>query len=311
MPNFLRKKPRTLRPNQILTQWHNLEQSNKQIRQAVAKETQAIAIDPEKFCEQILGFTPYSYQKEFIDMFQNNQFTAARWCRQSGKTFIIATMLLWYATTHPQTAIAIVGPSWRQSKRILQRIAAFTHNLPPNIAFKPQRTQIHFTNGSTIEAFPNNPDTIRGPTFNIVYCLPAGVKVTLANGNQVPIEQLKPGQIVLSYNHKTREIEPKHVLRTFCNPRAFRKIIRINHMKGTIDCTAEHKIYTLSRGYINSSRLCKDDKILYLAIKTKSQTGPNDQITECNVLSTSNCQRDDGERFVYDLEVEDNHKLLC
>jgi phage FluMu gp28-like protein len=36
--------------------------------------------------------------------------------------------------------------------------------------FKPQRTQIHFTNGSSIEAFPNNPETIRGPTLNVVYC---------------------------------------------------------------------------------------------------------------------------------------------
>jgi hypothetical protein len=102
-------------------------------------------------------------------MFQENQFTAARWCRQSGKTFIIAALLLWYATTHPNTATAIVGPSWRQTKRILQRIIMFAHKLPPTLAFKPQKTQIHFANGSTIEAFPNSPETIRGPTFNLVY----------------------------------------------------------------------------------------------------------------------------------------------
>jgi hypothetical protein len=38
------------------------------------------------------------------------------------------------------------------------------------MAFKPQRTQIHFANGSSIEAFPNNPETIRGPTLHVVYC---------------------------------------------------------------------------------------------------------------------------------------------
>ena len=103
-------------------------------------------------------------------MFQENQFTAARWCRQSGKTFIIAALLLWYATTHPDSAIGIVGPSWRQTKRILSRIALFAHRLPQGIAFKPQRTQIHFTNGSTIEAFPNNPETVRGPSLQVVYC---------------------------------------------------------------------------------------------------------------------------------------------
>jgi reverse gyrase len=84
--------------------------------------------DPERFFKQIIGFTPYSYQKEFIDMFVDNQFTAAKWCRQSGKTYIICALLLWYAVSHPECQIGVVGPSYRQTKRILQKIAAFTHN---------------------------------------------------------------------------------------------------------------------------------------------------------------------------------------
>ena len=91
------------------------------------------------------------------------------WCRQSGKTFIISSLLLLYATTHPETAVGIVGPSWRQTKRILQRIASLSHKLPKDTAQKLQRTQISFANGSTIEAFPNNPETIRGPTLHVVY----------------------------------------------------------------------------------------------------------------------------------------------
>jgi len=126
-------------------------------------------LDPVEFFEQIIGFTPFSYQLEFIKIFQENQFTAARWCRQSGKTFIISALLLWHAVTHPNNAIGIVGPSWRQTKRIISRIATLTQQLPQGMAFKPQRTQIHFTNGSLIEAFPNNPETIRGPTLHVVY----------------------------------------------------------------------------------------------------------------------------------------------
>jgi hypothetical protein len=41
----------------------------------------------------------------------------------------------------------------------------FKYKLPPGIVFKPQRTQIYFANGSTIESFPNNPETIRRPTL--------------------------------------------------------------------------------------------------------------------------------------------------
>jgi hypothetical protein len=169
MPNFLKKEARTLRPNQILPQWHNLQQSNQQVRQNLLKKTQEISADPIQFFEQILGFTPYSYQKEFVELFQNNQFTAARWCRQSGKTHIISALLLWYAVTHPNTALGIVGPSWRQTKRILACIASLIHKLPSGIAFKPQKTQVHFLNGSSIEAFPNSPETIRGPHLHVVY----------------------------------------------------------------------------------------------------------------------------------------------
>jgi hypothetical protein len=156
--------------NQILTRWQKLRQTDQQIKQARIEETQKLSADPTEFCTKILGFKPYPYQKEFIDLFKDNQFTAARWNRQSGKSFIIAALLLWYAATHANSAIGIVGPSWRQTKRILSRIGTFAEKLPPGIAFKPQRTQIHFTNGSTIEAFPNNPETIRGPTLNVVYC---------------------------------------------------------------------------------------------------------------------------------------------
>ncbi|MGF3522066.1 MAG: terminase large subunit domain-containing protein [Candidatus Bathyarchaeia archaeon] len=171
MPNYSKKKEaRALRLHQILPRWRSLQHNNKKLQQTLKEKTQKLTANPTTFFQQILGFTPYPYQQEFINLFTNNQFTAARWCRQSGKTFIISALLLWYAINNPNSAIGIVGPSWRQTKRILNRIAKFTHNLPPGITLKPQKTQITLTNGSTIEAFPNNPETIRGPTLNVVYC---------------------------------------------------------------------------------------------------------------------------------------------
>lgn len=158
-----------MRPGQFLDKWREFEQNNKALTEAVAAQTEALSASSEAFFERIIGFKPYRYQKEFIDLFEANQFTAARWCRQSGKTQTISALLLKYAVTHPNAAIGVVGPSWRQSKRIIARIAAFAHKLPTGIAYKPQKTMIHFANGSSIEAFPNNPETIRGPTLHVVY----------------------------------------------------------------------------------------------------------------------------------------------
>jgi phage FluMu gp28-like protein len=158
-----------MRPNQYQLQWQKVQQRNLITELLELEKTEKLSANPVDFCREILKFTPYSYQEEFIKLFVENQFTAARWSRQSGKSFIVAALLLWYAITHPDSAIGIVGPSYRQTKRILSRIGSLSRKLPKGLVFAPQRTQIHFTNGSVIEAFPNNPETIRGPTLHVVY----------------------------------------------------------------------------------------------------------------------------------------------
>ncbi|MEM3668879.1 MAG: terminase family protein [Candidatus Bathyarchaeia archaeon] len=146
------------------------KQKLKQLEQQLTK-TQTINIpqDPITFCTQILDFQPTTYQTQLITQFQQNQFVAARWCRQSGKSHTISALLLHYALTNPNTHIGIVGPSWRQTKLIIKRINTFLRKLPKGSHQKPQHTIVRLTNGSTIEAFPNSPETIRGPTLHAVY----------------------------------------------------------------------------------------------------------------------------------------------
>jgi phage FluMu gp28-like protein len=169
MRGYSGKKARAMRPSQILPAWFRLQESERLVEKAEVENAQRLSSDPAEFFEQVVGFKPFAYQVQFIRMFQNNQFTAARWCRQSGKSWIISALLLWYAVTHADSHIAVVGPSWRQTKRIIARIAGFAKRLPPGMVFKPHKTYIDCTNGSDIEAFPNNPETIRGPTLHVVY----------------------------------------------------------------------------------------------------------------------------------------------
>lgn len=159
-----------MRPSQIMPRWFRLQRSERIVEDAAVARAQGLSEEPVEFFRQIVGFEPTNYQKDFIRLFLSMQFVAARWCRQSGKSWIIAALLLWYAITHPDSYIAVVGPSWRQTKLIIRRITYFLRNIPPGMYFKPLKTVIRFTNGSQIEAFPCNPDTIRGPTFHVVYC---------------------------------------------------------------------------------------------------------------------------------------------
>jgi len=165
-----RKKPKAMRVNEIMPQWFRLQKSERIVDEAEVAKAQKLSDHPAQFFSQIVGFEPTSYQREFIKLFLENQFIAARWSRQSGKSWIVSALLLWYAVTHPDSYIGIVGPSWRQAKLIIRRVSYFVRNLPPGMAFKPLKTVVRFTNGSAIEAFPNNPETIRGPTLHVVYC---------------------------------------------------------------------------------------------------------------------------------------------
>jgi phage FluMu gp28-like protein len=157
--------------NTIIPRWNNLQQAEYARNQEELAKTQKLTEDPTDFFRHVLGFEPTTYQQELIKLFQENQFIAARWSRQSGKSWIISALLLWYAATHPNSYIAVVGPSWRQTKHIIsRRITPFLHSLPHGTYFQPHRTYVRLKNGSVIEAYPNNPETIRGPTLNVVYC---------------------------------------------------------------------------------------------------------------------------------------------
>jgi phage FluMu gp28-like protein len=94
---------------------------------------------------------------------------AARWCRQSGKSWIASGLLLDDAVNNNDWYIAVVGPSWRQTKLNIRRISMFQRKLPKDMYLRPQKTKLEFPNGSVIEAFPNNADTIRGHTLHRVW----------------------------------------------------------------------------------------------------------------------------------------------
>ncbi len=146
---------------------------------------------------------------------------------------------------------------------MLRRISSFLSRLPKHILDgRPLKTRLEFVNGSTIEAFPNNPETVRGETANLILCLPGSTRILQSDNSTQRIDNLHPGDSVLTYNMFTQVFEPKRILKVFRNPLARRKILRIRHEHGILDCTAEHKIYTLNSGYVPARLLKPGDKLL-------------------------------------------------
>ncbi|MGD6806184.1 MAG: terminase large subunit domain-containing protein, partial [Candidatus Bathyarchaeia archaeon] len=151
--------------------WTQCERKLRELKHAFASKSEKFDCPPDAadFIKTVLGVTPTAYQAKLIQQFQSSQFVAARWARQSGKSHTISALLLHYALCNPNSNIAIVGPSWRQTKLIIKQINGFLTKIPKSQYKEPRKTIVTLANGSNIEAYPNNPETIRGPKLHIVY----------------------------------------------------------------------------------------------------------------------------------------------
>lgn len=154
-----------------MKQWQRkkIQELTEQAEALVQAKRHKIPKDFAKFCEEMLKLKLTAYQREAAGLFDKNDSIALRWSRQSGKTHLVSAWLLHYSLTNPSVQIAIVGPSWRQTKIPIRKINGFLSKLPKGFYRKQQATMVHLRNGSLIQAFPCSPETIRGFTLNCVY----------------------------------------------------------------------------------------------------------------------------------------------
>ncbi len=127
-----------------------------------------VSKDTLRFLVHYCKLNPYWYLIQLIRNYEVYQFNAVRWPRQTGKSTCIGALHLADAWNNPDLNIGFIGPSWRQTKLNIRRVASFCRNLPQQ-GIHIQKTKITLPSGSIIEAFPNNPDTIRGNTFHRIW----------------------------------------------------------------------------------------------------------------------------------------------
>ena len=162
------RKAKSLKIPDFKALCQSIEQLAKEQQTQLTNQMNALRNNPKAFFQQILGFKPYKYQEQLAELFEQNQFITVRWCRQSGKSSTVAALLLKYGNENPEKYIGIVGPSFRQTKLSIRRIATFCKNLNQQGLYI-QKTRITLPNGTVFEAFPNNPETIRGPAFDVIW----------------------------------------------------------------------------------------------------------------------------------------------
>jgi phage FluMu gp28-like protein len=156
---------RTFRPNRLFLERDRLRKDIETVDVAAQLKVKAETNDPNKFLLDYCKLRPYKHTLDIAKLYSEFQFIALRLPRQTGKSTTVGALILQDAWEHPDLYIGFVGPSWRQTKLNIRRVAGFCRNLPQQ-GLHAQRTRITLPNGSVIEAFPNNADTIRGNTFD-------------------------------------------------------------------------------------------------------------------------------------------------
>ena len=72
-----RRKARTLRVNQAKVRVERVESLADAYMVKRKEQVASSKRSFKEFCEQVYGFTPYKYQLDLADLFENNQFLLA------------------------------------------------------------------------------------------------------------------------------------------------------------------------------------------------------------------------------------------
>ena len=148
--------------------WRKLRQLESRI-QGISFRAPQVPGDPLSFCEELLGFSPTSYQRRLLESCSKR--IVMRWARQSGKTMALATLSIIRAATCPGSTVLIISPGLRQSMILGDRIRGLLENLPVEhrgMLRQRLKTIFRFRNRSTIIILPNSEHQLRGFTADLI-----------------------------------------------------------------------------------------------------------------------------------------------
>ena len=117
-------------------------------------------------------FEPYSFQEEMLDKFHNNRFNICKLPRQSGKSTIVVSYLLYYAIFNDNVNIAILANKASTAKDLLDRLQTAYENLPRWLqqgVLTWNKASLELENGSKIIAASTSASAVRGGSYNIIF----------------------------------------------------------------------------------------------------------------------------------------------
>ena len=122
--------------------------------------------------EGLIPFKMYHFQEEMVAKFHENRFNIAKLPRQSGKSTIVTSYLLWYVLFNSNVNVAILANKAATAREMLGRLQLSYESLPKFIQqgiLQWNRGSLELENGSKILAASTSASAVRGMSFNIIF----------------------------------------------------------------------------------------------------------------------------------------------
>jgi len=120
----------------------------------------------------LIPFEMYDFQVEMTEKFHNHRFNIAKLPRQSGKSTIVTSYLLWYVIFNDNVNVAILANKAATAREMLQRLQLSYENLPKWLQQginQWNRGSLELENGSKIMAASTSASAVRGMSFNVIF----------------------------------------------------------------------------------------------------------------------------------------------
>ena len=120
----------------------------------------------------LIPFEMYDFQVDMTRKFHENRFNIAKLPRQSGKSTIVTSYLLWYVLFNDNVNVAILANKAATAREMLQRLQLSYENLPKWLQqgiSQWNRGSLELENGSKIMAASTSASAVRGMSFNVIF----------------------------------------------------------------------------------------------------------------------------------------------
>ena len=122
--------------------------------------------------EGVIPFNMYDFQEEMVHSFHENRFNIAKLPRQSGKSTIVTSYLLWYVIFNDNVNVAILANKAPTAREMLGRLQLSYENLPKWMQqgiVGWNKGAVELENGSRLLASSTSASAVRGMSFNIIF----------------------------------------------------------------------------------------------------------------------------------------------